>query len=491
MHIAYCFLIAFIIRVFAGTLNRKFKAFKKPLLTCFLESLFAIPQTLRLGPWSKGNSIRTAVRAAMKNTKLTDLGGSDNGEGMINRYETTRRDGFAKTKGKLKYSSLGHVMSIELMTKRVETRLKLVDYMKRHPDIEKRASKMRSPIFVIGFPRTGTTFLHELLGLHPRVRMHYTWEQMEPVPRTHDESPEAIAADCKKRFEGNRFKFDLMLTLAGDSVQSIHRVGYEEPEECTTPCAVELPWAINELPFNVFAAESVINLGAGDAFKFYKQFLLLLSWVKDKCHRASNPSVVSGKASSQGEQEQEQEQDDFTWMLKCPFHLPYLSELYETFPGATVVWTHRNPVECIASACSLYETLLTTAMEGFSIDKEAIGAAVLDYTKRSLDKAFASLDQIKKNKALKLNVIHVRYANNVKNPKKICKHVIESSGLAYDSQYVTLIDEYLDKNEKQRQKLKAKGGGDGKKLHDYTLEEYGLSEEKVKEIFKDYIEDYC
>jgi hypothetical protein len=49
------------------------------------------------------------------------------------------------------------------------------------------SNSIKSPIFIIGFPRTGTTFLHELLGLHPKVRMHYSWQQGEPVPKTHIE----------------------------------------------------------------------------------------------------------------------------------------------------------------------------------------------------------------------------------------------------------------------------------------------------------------
>jgi len=129
-------------------------------------------------------------------------------------------------------------------------------------------------------------------------------------------------------------------------------------------------------------------------------------------------------------------------------------------------------------------------MEGFSIDKEAIGAAVLDYTKRSLDKAFESLEKIKKDKSSKLKVVHVRYANNVKNPKKICKQVVESAGLAYNSEYETRMDEYLERNEQQRKKLKEKRGGSNK-LHDYSLQDYGLHEENVKDIFKQYIDDYC
>ncbi len=55
----------------------------------------------------------------------------------------------------------------------------------------------------------------------------------------------------------------------------------------------------------------------------------------------------------------------------------YLEELHKEFPGATVVWTHRDPAECIASACSLYETIMRFCMEEISIDPKALGAAVV------------------------------------------------------------------------------------------------------------------
>jgi hypothetical protein len=57
------------------------------------------------------------------------------------------------------------------------------------------------------------------------------------------------------------------------------------------------------------------------------------------------------------------EDDGIRWNLKCPFYLPYLKELEKSFPDAVLVWTHRNPVECIASACSLYELGLNMAFE--------------------------------------------------------------------------------------------------------------------------------
>jgi hypothetical protein len=43
--------------------------------------------------------------------------------------------------------------------------------------------------------------------------------------------------------------------------------------------------------------------------------------------------------------------------------------LVTEFPDATVVWTHRHPLECIASGCSLYETMMHMAVEEPSVDR--------------------------------------------------------------------------------------------------------------------------
>jgi hypothetical protein len=46
----------------------------------------------------------------------------------------------------------------------MKTRLTFIKYLKDHNKV--MHIKMNPPVFVIGFPRTGTTFLHELLGLY-------------------------------------------------------------------------------------------------------------------------------------------------------------------------------------------------------------------------------------------------------------------------------------------------------------------------------------
>lgn len=336
--------------------------------------------------------------------------------------------------------------------------------MKKHPKVEKITVK--NPVFVIGFPRTGTTFLHEILGLHPDVRMHYTWEQIEFVPRTNEESMDAFVKDRAIRYEANKADFGLLNRVAGDAIQSIHRIEYDAPEECTTPCGMELPFNAPTLPFMPFAAKEIMDLGATKAFPLYKQYLQLLTF------------------------QTPERQGPFTWMLKCPFHLPYLSELHATFPDATVVWTHRNPVECIASACSLYETLMKISVDSWTIDKHALGLAVMEYSFLSLEKAIRSIE-----KATNMRILHIRYADNIKDPKMVCKQVMDMAELPFSDEYVRLLDEYMAESNRKRKAMKekkAKEAADGKavELHSYSLEEYGLSEDVVLAKFDAYIKKY-
>jgi hypothetical protein len=190
--------------------------------------------------------------------------------------------------------------------------------------------------------------------------------------------------------------------IASQRIQDIHRIAYDEPEECTTPCSMELPWAVSELPFNTFAVDELVPLGAGDAFVHYRKFLQMLTW----------------SASDRRDQ-------DFTWMLKCPFHLPYLDALHKEFPDATVVWTHRDPADCIASACSLYETLMCMFMEENSIDKKALGAAVMNYTKKCLQMAQDTIKRL----GSKFKILHIRYGETIKAPKETCKKVYAMVGI--------------------------------------------------------------
>ena len=366
----------------------------RPTLTSFLDAMCEIFLFIRIGPWAYPPDIDAATKLAMKETGLTDWGTTDNFD-FVKRYNAVRTAGMMKSHAR--FSPVGHYYVLSSLVRRMATRLKLFGYLKKHPTIQQ--IQMKAPVFVIGFPRTGTTFLHEMLGLHESVRMHYTWEQMDPIPISDEESIAAQRKDGEVRYKKNLSYFNFMFHhVISRRIQDIHRIGYDEPEECTTPCAMELPWNISELGFLPFAVDELIPLGAGDAFVHYRKFLQLMTWC--------------------GSDRRDQE---FTWMLKCPFHLPYLDALHKEFPDATILWTHRDPAECIASACSLYETLMCMFLEEDSVDKLLLGKAVMNYTKRCLEVAEESIKRL----GSKFKILHIKYRETVKEPKETCKKVFE------------------------------------------------------------------
>jgi hypothetical protein len=58
-----------------------------------------------------------------------------------------------------------------------------------------------------------------------------------------------------------------------------------------------------------------------------------------------------------------------------------------------------------------------------SIDRVKLGKAVMNFTKKTLEKAEEALIKLEKKK---LKIIHVKYEKIVKNPKKICEEVFEN-----------------------------------------------------------------
>lgn len=62
--------------------------------------------------------------------------------------------------------------------------------------------------------------------------------------------------------------------------------------------------------------------------------------------------------------------------------------------------------------------------------------------------------------------------------------------LPFTAEYEGRIDAYIAKSDAERAALKAQKGSSATELHSYSLEDYGLSKDKVLERFGKYIEKY-
>ena len=109
---------------------------------------------------------------------------------------------------------LGHIVN----------RLHYVNDRKRFPDIAKQ--NIEKPVFIIGFPRTGTTILHDILAQDPHNRAPLTWEVTfpSPPPQTATFGTDPRIAMCAAALP----KMDEKHTI----FKAMHPMGAELSQEC-------------------------------------------------------------------------------------------------------------------------------------------------------------------------------------------------------------------------------------------------------------------
>ncbi len=203
----------------------------------------------------------------------------------------------------------------------LETRLRLVhNWQKRRETF----SPVQRPVFITGMPRSGSTFLHELLALDPNNRSPRAWEVMFPLPapdfRHVDDDPRIRkTAACLWWFRRFAPKADTvypMRALTPHECVAIHSYTFLS-EEFVSTCRIPT--------YEAFLRSE----GMQSAYVWQKQFL----------------------------QHLQSRWPDRQWILKSPDHLCSLEELFTVFPDAVILHTHRNPLDVLESSIQLTKIL--------------------------------------------------------------------------------------------------------------------------------------
>lgn len=250
------------------------------------------------------------LAAARKRTGLSDFGDGSFREGLDALVDSAVREGGQHTFGRIAFRSM--------LVQTLENRLRVVDWAKRHPEVERE--RIERPFVILGMPRTGTTLLSFLLDLDPCVRSLRQWEASAPIPPPdlagHAEDPR-IAAAAKQIAQLSRLIPPL---------QAMHPMAATLPTECVTLFAMDF----RSLQFETQQAAPAYGrwLEAADPRSAY----------------ALHERVLKILQSAQPTQ---------TWSLKTPQHLWHLEALRERYPDARLVWTHRDPAAVVPSVASL------------------------------------------------------------------------------------------------------------------------------------------
>ena len=211
----------------------------------------------------------------------------------------------------------GHLLEI------LETRLRLTQAWKGQLQAL-AASPIQRPVFITGMPRSGSTFLHELLAQDPDNRSPRVWEVMFPLP-----APETGNGhpDPRLRKAAARLWWFRRLAPRADSVYPARA---ETPHECLAIHSYTLLSEEFVSTCRIPAYETFLrSVGLGPAYAWQKRFLQHL--------QSRRPTK--------------------RWVLKSPDHLYGLEELFSVFPDAVVIQTHRNPLEVLRSSRQLIAVL--------------------------------------------------------------------------------------------------------------------------------------
>lgn len=379
----------------------------------------------RLG-LSPGLDEQELLAAARKRTGLHDLGDESFREGL--GVLLVSLDGEAQL------TTLGRLAARSRILGLLETRLRLVEHLRAHPEVG--AEAIERPIFVLGLPRTGTTVLYGMLAADPAMRSPASWEVARPFPPPVAQDPVRIAAMDKD--------FDRFRRIA-PGIDHIHPLGSHLPQECL---ALQAPQFASYEFVTAFPVPAYWDwLRSADlapAYGFEKSFLQYL------------------QAARRGDH----------WILKTPGHLMWLDALLEVFPDALLVQTHRNPARVLASVSSLMSAMRSSVSD--AVDPRRIGPEQLDAWAWGMERTMAVRDRLPEGR-----VVDVRYEDTVNDPLGTTRRIYAQLDLELTPAAEQGVRDFLAANPRD------KHGS-----HSYTLEEFGLDRDEVEATFAGYRERF-
>jgi hypothetical protein len=339
-----------------------------------------------------------------------------------------------------KLNAMGQHIARERVLLHVVNRLLYVNDRKRFPGI--RDEMIVKPVFIVGFPRTGTTILHDILAQDPANRAPLTWEVMfpSPPPRTESFETDGRIVLCEMTFPS----VDQQIP----AFKAMHPMGARLSQECVTMMAEAMCTPFFHNQFRVTAYQDWVDTEAD------------WSQVYD-FHQWQLQHLQSGHRGDR-------------WVLKTGAHLWGLEHLLRTYPDARIVFTHRDPVKSLTSYASL--TALVRSMGSDHIDKVEIAEDWTRRLKRVIDHAMAVRAAKKYPKA---KFYDLQFTDFARDQFAAVEKIYSALDLPMSDDGARAMRAFIADNPK---------GKHG--IHRYEPEEYGVDPDKVRETFRPYIERF-
>jgi len=308
---------------------------------------------------------------------------------------------------------------------------------KRFPGIAEE--KIEQPIFIIGFARSGTTFLHSLMAEDPDAMALRSWNVLTPSP-----PPGAGPVSSGRMAYAQRAMEDWMdFCPAQRPMHPYIDKGAMQMCEDEEVLTLDFRYAYPYYLFNVPTLEGVV-LGndQDDAFAFHREMLQHLQW-------------NTGKTS---------------WVCKSPAAQHHLDAIFKAYPDARCIWAHRPMTEMFASLVSLSNVLFDTVAGGAK-DRA-------DWARNLALGLKAAYDRLLTNELIDdPRILHIGSREVSSGPMAAIEKIYQWIGRPVTAAFASRVAAWLEDPDNRVDRY-------GR--YPYSYEALGIEESWIAELFSDY-----
>jgi len=329
----------------------------------------------------------------------------------------------------------GRAGTTEVIVKGLVSRLRMVEDIKRHPEILDEEVEVAG--IILGLPRTGSTIFQRLLASAPGMTGLRWYEAQNFAPFPGEERGNPV-----ERREYAQSMIDGWLELSPE-LASIHPLEPDAPdEEILVLGQMFVSTMIEGMNFVPSFTRWLNGYDQSKGHEDLKTILKYLQW-QDPARRGAK------------------------WILKSPSNLPYAEVAAKAFPDALLIMTHRDPLQTVPSYVSMQAALYKLSA---TLSDHEVGAFWFPRLVEWMRMFEAARERIGEYR-----FIDIDYREVGKDPMTQAQRVLSRVGIPMDDRLEQVLNEFLAGNKREQ-----------RPMHEYSLERFGLSEEAIKREFADY-----
>jgi hypothetical protein len=318
-------------------------------------------------------------------------------------------------------------------------RLESLKWLQDYPEIADEP--IIEPVFLMGLPRSGTTYFQYLFDRDHRFRLIRTWESTMPSPPPGFD-PVSVEVRRAKWREQQKKRFHF------EGFEALHLYDEDGSDEC-----------------HAFLQQSWGAAGLNNLYRVPQYF----DWLLDEYDLAETYRVHKRQLQClQWRSERK------PWALKYPNHLLALNEILEVYPDARFVMTHRDPAQVLASISKMTWNLRSMC-SATPVERHEVGRDMLHFIQRHIDRIL-QFDAGPHS----ARIIHVDYYALVADPVGQMRRIHKGLGIETPDHVAKAVGDWHAANPKN-----ARG------RNDYSLDQYGLELDTVREQFAPYIQRFA